>query len=113
MPTSYYRYVDDAERQFIERTMGIRSASGVTWYAVDPPSFYVTQVEVQRFLAIPSGMKTCSIGPIPDDEAPPMDVVPPRTVVPQQLPDGTWVPGGGTEAATSHEFRLLGWRGLI
>lgn len=104
-----YRYVSNAERASIESSGIIQSTSGVTYFAIDPPSRYETREDVRDLLATP-GDKSWAVGPIPDAWVPLWDVVAPRTVTPQKLGDGTWVPGGGTEAATSHVVRLFGIR---
>jgi hypothetical protein len=101
----WYRYVDAAEESFIRHTGIIKSDSGSTYYATDPACN--SSDEACRKLAIP-WPKHFMIGPIPQDELPDFDVVPPRTVNPIRLPDGTWLPGGGTEAATSKEYRCFG-----
>lgn len=104
---SFYRYVSAAERDFVQNNSMIRSISGVTYFAMDPPSRYDSSTDVVNFLAVPTG-KEFRLGPIPGDEAPDWDIVPPRTVGPKQLPDGMWVAGGGTEAATSAVVWLFG-----
>jgi hypothetical protein len=94
-----YRYVSWAEWYSIQETREVRSHSGVTYFAIAPPSRYVALADVIQYLAVVG--KEMRFGPIPVDEAPDFDVLPPRTVGPQQLRNGSWVPGGGTEAATS------------
>jgi hypothetical protein len=37
------------------------------------------------------------------------DAVPQRTVQPQKLKNGTWAPGGGTEAATTKSHPVFGF----
>ena len=69
-----------------------------------PPSRYDTVVAIVEHLAVLG--KEMRFGPIPLDEAPDFDILPPRTVGPQQLPNGRWVPGGGTDAATSGTLHL-------
>lgn len=106
-----FRYISDAEMASIRVRAEVRSLSGYTWFACSPPSFYQTAAEVRERLAV-SDLREFSIGPIPADEAPEWDHVPPRTVAPQQLADGTWVPGGGTEAATTQAFLPFNFRRL-
>jgi hypothetical protein len=108
---SYYRYVSDGERLFIEENNFVRSFWGVTWFAIAPPSLYFTSAEVSEHLAMSDDRKW-RFGPFPDDEAPPWDAVPPRTVVPQQLEDGRWCIGGGTECATHQPLWLVGFHQL-
>ena len=94
-----YRYLSWAEWYSIGHTQQIHSLSGVTYFAIAPPSRYDTVASVIENLAVVG--KEMRFGPIPLDEVPDFDVVSPRTVGPQQLPNGRWVAGGGTEAATS------------
>src|SRR6266850_5219791 len=81
----------------IQLTHQIRSLSGTTYFAIEPPSRYETATDLVEGLAVAG--KEIRFGPIPVDEAPNF-VLGPRTVGPQQLPNGRWVAGGGTEAAT-------------
>lgn len=104
--TVVYRYVSWREWEFIRENATIQSRSGVTYFAMDPPSRYETASDATNYLAVEG--KNFRVGPVPDDEAPDWDVVSPRTVGPTQLSDGTWVNGGGTEAATSFPLRLFG-----
>jgi hypothetical protein len=103
-----YRYVDSAERADIEATHRIASLSGTTWYALVPPSLYFSRADARRLLAIPAE-KTYRFGPILEAQAPPMDAVPPRTSPVQQLKNGSWVAGGGTECATTDPCWLQGF----
>src|SRR5947208_3493086 len=96
----FYRYVDQAELDAILLTGIIESRSGITYFAIDPPSRYNSWRQVRDLLAV-SDPKQFRIGPVHAAIAPPWDAVPPRTVSPQQLADGTWVAGGGSEAATT------------
>lgn len=108
----YYRYVDRAEEIFIRASDRIESLSGVTFFAVCPPSCYSTRAEVAGLLAVPVE-KTVRVGPVFDNHIPASGpgggqwFVAPRTVAPQQLPDGTWAHGGGTEAATDGPVMLV------
>jgi hypothetical protein len=47
-PPSFYRYVGRKERASIRRTNTIVSLSGVTYYALDPPSLYETWDDVRE-----------------------------------------------------------------
>ena len=102
----FYRYVSALESASITKEAMIRSRSGVTYFAMDPPSRYETIAEASERLAMPP--KDIRVGPIPADELPAWDVVSPRTVSPVALPDGRWQPGGGTECATSHPTWIFG-----
>src|SRR4051794_7872798 len=108
---SAYRYVGPAEALWIQETGQIVSRSGRTWYAIAVGSPFTSSSDVSDAYAL-AGEKQYSIGPIPDDECPPWDVVAPRTVMPARLPGGRWTPGGGTEAATSHAHWLVKLRKL-
>ncbi len=105
-----FRFVSSLERQDIEATLQIRSRSGITYFAIDPPSWYYTMDAAERHLALPH-RKAWSLGPIHEEDIPSWDVVPPQTVAPQKI-GATWMPGGGTEAATSGTVTLLGFRAL-
>lgn len=103
----YYRYVDRQEEASIRSSNTIRSISGITYFAVDPPSAYSTRSDVSQFLAVPP-QKDLRVGPVFDDHIPGgVWFIPPRSVAPQQLPDGTWSSGGGTEAATQGTVNLV------
>jgi hypothetical protein len=106
-----FRYVGPAEALWIQQTGEVVSRSGVTWYAIGSDAPLASSAEVTDVYALPDD-KQYAFGPIPDDECPPWNVVGARTVMPTRLPDGRWVPGGGTEAATSHTFRCMGLRQL-
>ena len=97
MPTAYYRYVSDLERQFIGQKKVIMSRSGSTWFT---PDRYDTAAEAQQKLALPAS-PPWRIGPIPSDEMPDFDRVPLRPV---GVANGQ--PGGGTECATSKPVYL-------
>ena len=98
MVTTYYRYVDDVEKDYIEDSGMIRSKSGFTWFT---PDRYGTAADAEKFLAL-SSARNWRIGPIPSDEMPDFDKVPLRTVAPAH-----GQPGGGVECATSHAVYLL------
>jgi len=99
MPTLYYRYVSDAERQFIERNQMILSKAGLTWFT---PDRYETAAEAQRYLVLPTP-QPWRIGPIPADEMPDFDKVPLRPVASKNNQ-----PGGGAECATTRPVYLYG-----
>jgi len=98
MVTSYYRYLDDAEKNSIDDKGVILSRSGLTWFT---PDRYETAAEAEKFLALASARKW-RIGPIPSDEMPDFDTVPLRPVAPAH-----GQPGGGVECATSHPIYLF------
>ena len=97
MPTLYYRYVSDAEKEFIEQNRMIRSAAGSTWFTTIR---FESAADAQRYLALPSP-QPWRIGPIPADEMPDFDTVPLRPVA-----SYNGQPGGGTECATSKPVYL-------
>jgi hypothetical protein len=103
----WYRYVSTAERQSIEKTLEVKSNSGTTWYALDRLEKWD---DIQKLLALDDPPRTDRVGILYSDELPPFDAVPQRTVQPQKLKNGTWVPGGGTEAATYKPYFLFGIR---
>lgn len=105
----WYRYVTSAERQSIEQRLVVRSNSGTTWYALQRLE---TWDQVQRLLALDDPRRTDRVGVFYPDELPKFDAVPQRTVQPQKLKNGTWVPGGGTEAATFQPHPLFGFYDL-
>jgi hypothetical protein len=90
MPTSYYRYVDERERRFIEDNRFVMSKSGFTFFT---PDRYDTAAEAQKYLALPAP-QPWRIGPIPADEMPDLEV----PLRPVGVANGQ--PGGGTECAT-------------
>ena len=99
----FYRYVSSAEAQSIRANGEISSKSGVTYFATQR---FALRTDVETHLAGP-GQYDFLVGPIPADEAPDMDAVAPRTASPFLLDNGSWLPGGGTEAATSQPTYLL------
>jgi hypothetical protein len=102
----WYRYVSPAERANIEATLQVASNSGTTWYALQRLD---TWGDVQRLLALDDPTRTDRIGGFYSDELPSFDAVPQRTVQPQKLKNGTWAPGGGTEAATTKTHHVFGF----
>lgn len=98
MITTYYRYVDDAEKNSIDQSGFIQSKSGLTWFT---PARYDTATDAQKFLALPF-LRNWRVGPIPSDEMPDFDKVPLRPVAPAH-----GHPGGGVECATSHPIYLF------
>src|SRR5262245_36421859 len=105
----WFRYVSLAERQNIEKTLVVMSRSGTTWYALQRLDKWD---DVQRLLALDDPPRTDRLGVFYSDELPPFDAVPQRTVQPQKLMNGTWVAGGGTEAATFKPHNIFGF-GMI
>jgi len=102
----WYRYVSAAERTSIEGDLSIKSRSGTTWYALQRLTDWS---DIQEILALEDPQRDSRIGPLYSDELPAFDVVPQRTVQPQKLKSGTWVSGGGTEAATSMAHFINGF----
>jgi hypothetical protein len=102
----WYRYVGQAERANIEATLEVRSKSGTTYYALQRMDRWA---DVQRLLAVDDPARTDRIGGFYSDELPAFDAVPQRTVQPQKLKNGTWVAGGGTEAATTKPHHVFGF----
>jgi hypothetical protein len=95
-----YRYMSRAELDSVRQSGYLQSLSGMTYFAVHPPGDpFEKQLDVTARLALAT-LPAWRLGPFPDTALPPMSLGP-RTVHPQQLPDGKWVPGGGTEAATT------------
>jgi hypothetical protein len=99
MPTLYYRYVSDAEKEFIEQNRMILSKAGSTWFT---PNRYETASDARRYLALPT-TQPWMIGPIPADEMPDFDAAALRPVAPANGESG-----GGTECATSKPVYLYG-----
>lgn len=95
----FYRYLSDAEKDFIIEKRRIKStaASGLTWYTTER---YEDNNEAQRMLALLHSPRY-RIGPIPADQMPDLQV--------RQRPVGPKFgqPGGGVEAATLGEVRLF------
>jgi hypothetical protein len=102
----WYRYVGQPERASIEATLEVRSKSGTTYYALQRMDRWA---DVQRLLAVDGSPRTDRVGGFYSDELPGFDAVPQRTVQPQKLKSGIWVPGGGTEAATTKRHYLFGF----
>jgi hypothetical protein len=102
----WYRYVSAAERQNIALTLQVASKFGVTWYALQRLD---TWQDIQRRFALEGPPRTHRVGAFYSDELPSFDAVPQRTVQPQKLENGTWMPGGGTEAATREPHHIFGF----
>jgi hypothetical protein len=102
----WYRYISDAERQNIEDTLAVAFVSGVTWYALQRLDDWRA---VRLLLALDDPPRECRVGPFYVDELPSFDAVPQRTVQPQKLRNGSWVFGGGTEAATTKPHYVFGF----
>jgi hypothetical protein len=103
---AWYRYVSAAERLNIEQTLEVRSNSGTTWYALERLDNWS---DIRRLLALDDPPRTNRVGVFYSDELPKFDAVRQRAVQPQKLKNGTWVPGGGTEAATYQPHPLFGF----
>jgi hypothetical protein len=102
---AWYRYVSADERLNIEQTLEVRSNSGITWYTLERLDNWA---DIQRLLALDDPPRT-RVGVFYSDELPKFDAVKQRTVQPQKLKNGTWVEGGGTEAATYQPHPLFGF----
>jgi len=103
---AWYRYVSAAERLNIEQTSEVRSKSGTTWYALQRLDNWT---DIQRLLSLEDPRRTYRVGAFYSDELPQFDDVPQRTVQPQKLKNGTWMSGGGTEAASSKPHHVFGF----
>src|SRR5688572_2906235 len=103
-----YRYVSVGERRSIESTLCIQSWMGTTWFAMAPPSLYLSNNEARTLLSLPDD-RQYRFGPVLDLLAPTMDVCPQRTASPQPRLDGSWSAGGGEECATSDVTRITGF----
>ena len=98
MPTLFYRYVGEQEKDFIEKNAMIKSKSSRgTYFTTNRHS---SAAEAQQELAL-SRPPEYRIGPIPADEMPDLDKVPlqPAGLYKRQS-------GGGVEGATTHPVYL-------
>jgi len=96
----FYRYVGDAEKQYIDQNKMIRSQSGKTYFS---PDLYETATDARQRLALPA-LPAWRVGPIPADEMPDFDAVALQAASPKY-----GQPGGGLECATNHTVYLLGF----
>ena len=99
MSTVFYRYVNQEERDFIEREGMIKSRSSRGTFFTTRR--YDTSAKAQKDLALERPPKY-RIGPIPGDEMPEFDK---RSLQPVGVSGSQ--PGGGLEGATAHAVYLF------